>query len=185
MQDGKIIGLFESRDESAIAALKETYGKYMFKIAYNILGDIHDSEEALDDAMLKVWNAIPPNRPADLRSWLAKLTRRGAIDILRKRSGGKRGNPGLDVPLDEFFTAVSDFGNPEEELDLKELGEALNSWLGTLSEERRSIFVMRYFYSDSIAEIARCVRRSEANVKTLLCRLRGNLKDYLVKRSLF
>ncbi len=185
MQDGKIIELLFKRDEKAIGALKEKYGRYLLKIAYNIVGDTLDSEEALDDVLLSVWNAIPPNSPSDLKSYLAKLTRRSAIDILRKKSGGKRGNPELDISADEFFEAVSDFGNPEEELDLKILADALNKWLGTVKREHRKIFVMRYFYADKISDIAKYTGFSETNVKTVLCRLRSELKDYLMRRNLF
>lgn len=185
MQDEKIVGLLIRRDEKAIEALKEKYGRYLLKIAYNILEDSLDSEEALNDAIFKAWNAIPPNSPSDLKSYLAKLTRHSAIDILRKRKGGKRGNPELDISVDEFFEAVSDIGNPETELDMKELGEALNKWLGTLAEDRRKIFIMRYFYADRISDIAHYTGLSESNVKTVLCRLRSGLKEYLIRRNLF
>ena len=164
MQDAKIIALLFKRDEEAISALREKYGKYLSKIAYNILRDTLDAEEALNDAVFKAWNAIPPNRPSDLRSYLVKLTRHSAIDILRKRSGGKRGNPELDVKL---------------------LGEELNNWLGSLNRERRNIFIMRYFYADRISDIARATGYTEANVKTLLCRMRGELKEYLIGKNLF
>lgn len=185
MQDAKIIVLLFKRDEEAISALREKYGKYLSKIAYNILRDTLDAEEALNDAVFKAWNAIPPNRPSDLRSYLVKLTRHSAIDILRKRSGGKRGNPELDVSIDEFCEAVSDLGNPEDELDVKLLGEELNNWLGSLNRERRNIFIMRYFYADRISDIARATGYTEANVKTLLCRMRGELKEYLIGKTFF
>ena len=184
MQDAKIIGLLNERDEKAIRALESSYGKYLFKIAYNILEDRLDVEEALGDVYLKVWNSIPPNRPDNLKIYLAKLARHSAIDILRKRCRAGKVSVSLDVPADELCDAVSGIADPEDELDGKILGEGINSWLATVQKDRRKVFVLRYFYAEKISDISKNTGMSEGAVKTLLFRLRGELRDYLIRKQL-
>lgn len=184
MQDREIVNMIKNRDEAALAEIKDKYGRYLLKVAYNILGDTLDSEEALDDAILNAWNAVPKVCPEDLRSYLVKLLRHCSIDILRKRNGGKHGGPGADIPIDEFFDAVSCLGDPEKELDSKLLSEAVNSWLGGISREKRRMFIMRYFYSDSILNISKSLGKSEPGVRTSLYRLRQDLRDYLIRKNL-
>ena len=179
MQDGEIISLIAERDEAGLAALREKYGQYLLKIAYNILGDRLDAEEAQNDALLGVWEAVPGIMPQNLKSFSAKLCRRSATDILRRSLAKKRGSGELESSLDELFEAVSGGRNPEEELEYKALGEEISAWLGELAPKKRAVFVMRYFYADSISAISRCTGDSEANVKTLLCRLRKSLKKRL------
>ena len=81
MEDREIVALFLQRDERALARAQEKYGAYCLSIAGRIAPD--EAEEAVDDALLGAWNAIPPHRPAELSTFLGKLTRRAALKLRR------------------------------------------------------------------------------------------------------
>ena len=184
MQDERIVELFLARDESAISEAKKKYDRYLSKIAYNILGDISDCEESLSDIYLGAWNSIPPQKPQDLRSYLAKLARRVSIDILRKKTREKRRASEYSVSLSELGDCISDRSDPEQDTDLKLLSSAINSWLLTLSPEQRNCFIGRYYFSDSIRDISAYLGISESKTKSMLYRLRIGLKEHLEKECI-
>lgn len=184
MQDEQIVELYLKRDESAIGETKSKYGRYLSKIAYNILGDVGDCEETLSDVYLGAWSSIPPQKPKVLQTYLAKLTRRASIDILRKRSRDKRVVSEYSVSLTELEDCLTDRSTPESEADLKLLAETVNSWLKTLTTEQRNAFICRYYYSDSIRDISKYLGTSEPKAKSMLYRLRIGLKAYLEKEEI-
>lgn len=182
--DQKIIELYCSRSENAIAETAGKYGKYCNAIAYGILGSREDAQECVSDAYLTAWNAIPPRRPADLGTYLGKITRNLSIDRLRTRSREKRGGGEAPLALDELEEVVAGSDSPENEAVRKELIAALNRFLGELTAQERYVFVRRYWYLDSLADIAKNTGFSGSKVASMLYRLRGRLKKQLIKEDL-
>jgi len=183
MQDEKIVSLYWDRDETAIAATEEKYGRYLLKIAYNILCDQEDSRESVNDTYFKAWNSMPPHRPDILSAFLSKITRQTAIDLLRRQTREKRGGSRYIQSLSELEDCVSADNTTEQSVDFRLLAEAIGDYLRTLSPEPRNLFVGRYYYFDSIREIAGYYGMTEAKVKTTLHRIRKGLKQYLIKEG--
>ena len=182
MQDREIVELYWNRDEAALAATKERYGAYLYKIAYNVLADDGDSEESVSDTYLAAWNSMPPQRPDVLRTYLAKLARRAAITLFRRRTRKKRQASEYALSLDELCDMAGG-EMPEEAMDAALLGAAISAFLRTLNERERGVFLGRYFYLDPLADIARYAGMSEAAVKSLLHRLRARMRVYLEKEG--
>lgn len=177
MTEREIIEQFMERKESAIAAAQEKYGRYCSSIAYNILFDAEDAEECLNDTWLRAWNSIPPEKPENLQSYLGCITRNLAIATLRAKKALKRAGTQFALSLDELSDSlVLSDNNVEQELDRKALSDAINRFLDELTEEKRNMFIQRYFYMDSIAEIAKHNGMRESRVKVALFRMRGALK---------
>lgn len=185
MEDLKIIELFFERKECAIIETERKYGRYLSKIAYNILFDTEDSEECVNDTYMKTWNIIPPQKPKVLRTFLGKITRRLAIDIFRRKHAEKRGKSEYILSLSELDECIPDNFSPEKESEQKDLSESINRFLSSLSKENRDIFVCRYFYSDSIKDIASFFQSSESKIKSSLFRSRKTLKEHLEKEGFY
>jgi RNA polymerase sigma-70 factor (ECF subfamily) len=183
MEDSEIVALYFAREEAALDATQKKYEDYLHKIAYNILQDLQDSQESVNDTYLAAWNSIPPNRPTVLATYLGKLTRRIAIDILRKRNRLKRRNSEYAVSLAELEDCIAGGEMPEDVVQAQLLGECISAFVRQLPEQSRHVFVGRYYFLDSVKDIARYCGISEAKVKTLLYRMRGNLRLYLEKEG--
>ena len=179
MEDERIIELYYSRDEEAIRETEAKYKQTLFRTAVHVLGNPEDAEDVVNDVLLKTWNSIPPARPQVLSAWLRKLTRRTAIDVYRKESRIKRGGSEYDLALSEIGEMASGTDGPEELLGAKELARIINAWLRTISPEKRRIFLLRYFDSESIRDIARATGKTESAVRVTLLRLRDSLKEHL------
>lgn len=184
MEGKEIIELFFKRDESAVEKTAETYGSYCKKIAMNILDSHEDSEECVNDAFLKAWELIPPNRPENLSAFLGKLTRNLAINKLKYRSAEKRGSLKSDLILDELSEVISDNSSVELEQERKELIREINGFLRKLPGQKRNVFIRRYWYCDSVKEIAVSNGLSENNVSVILNRTRKKLKQHLEKKGM-
>lgn len=183
MQDEEIIQLYFERKEAAIAETETAYGKYLLKIAYNILADIEDCKECVNDTYLKAWNTIPPNKPAVLSAYLGKIARENAIDIYRKKNRNKRKMSEYALALDELTECVSDKENAESTVDAKLLGKEISRFLNTVSDENQAVFVMRYYHCDSLKNISQQLNMSEAKIKSMLHRTRKGLKKHLIKEG--
>lgn len=181
MQDEIIVELFWKRDESALRETECKYKSYLSKVAYNILADIEDARETVNEALLRAWNSIPPQKPSALRIYLGKLTRELAIDVYRTKHRKKRIASELTVSLEELGDIAA--SDSESDLDLKLLGETIERYLKTVSEEARTAFVQRYYFADTLREIAARQNASESKIKSLLFRTRVGLKDYLIKEG--
>ena len=182
--DQKIIELYCNRSENAIAETAGKYGRYCNAIAYGILKSHEDAQECVSDVYLTAWNAIPPRRPADLSTYLGKITRNLSIDRLRTQSREKRGGGEAPLALEELEEVVAGSDSPENEALRKELIAALNRFLGNLSQQERYVFVRRYWYLDSLTDIAEKTGFSGSKVASMLYRLRGRLKKQLIKEEL-
>ncbi len=185
MEDLKIIEMFFERKECAITETERKYGRYLSKIAYNILFDTEDSEECVNDTYMKAWNSIPPQQPEILSTFLGKITRHLAIDLFRKKHAEKRKNSEYALSLSELDECIPDKFSAEKEIEQKELSESINRFLASLSKENRDIFVCRYFYSDSIKEIASFFKSNESKIKSSLFRSRKALKEHLEKEGFY
>lgn len=183
MEDGEIVTLYWQRDQTAIQETQRSYGRYLAKIAYNILSNREDGDEIVNDTCLKAWNSIPPNRPDSLSAYLGKITRRLAIDALRARGREKRMAGAYAVSLSELEECVPGGVGAEEHLELSFLAQTINAYLRTLTSQARNLFIGRYFYMDSLKEAAACCGMSESKAKSVLYRVRLGLKAYLTQEG--
>ena len=183
LDDSEIIRLFFDRSEQAIALTREKYGPYCAAIAYRILSSIEDTEECVSDTWQRAWEAIPPAQPADLRAYLGRITRNLSLTRLREIRAVKRGGTSIQLALEELGECVSPGDTPEDEMLRRQLAEAVNRFLQTLPREKRAVFVLRYWYLYTGAEIARRTGIRETTVRTMLFRLRRQLKTHLEKEE--
>ena len=183
MEDEMIIGLYWDRNETAIAETDRKYGAYLTRIARNVLDDAEDSREAVNDTYFAAWRTIPPQRPQILSAYLAKLTRRIAIDCFRKRTRIKRGGGEYVVSLSELEGTFSAGNTTEARMDGMALSAAINTFLRKLEPQARTAFIGRYYFMDPVAEVARYCGMSESKAKSMLHRTRQKLKAYLQKEG--
>lgn len=183
MQDESIIALYWQRDETAIRKTEQKYGRYLNRIAYNILADREDSEESVNDTYWRAWESIPPHRPGVLATYLGKITRQLSIDIFRKKHREKRKSSEYALSLEELGDCVDGGEGPQEQAELRLLADALSRFLRTLPPGTRTAFIARYYYLDPIKEIAACRGMSESKLKSLLYRTRQQLRAYLQKEG--
>lgn len=183
MEDSKIVQLYWDRDEQAIPATSEKYGDYCASIARNILGNEEDAEECVNDTYLNAWNSMPLHRPRVLSTFLGKITRNLSLNRYKHNTAGKRGGGELPAVLDELTELVSGRADVEQEFDCKELITAIDTFLDTLSPKKRSIFICRYWYTDSVSDIAARHGMKEGSVSMTLNRLRMKLHRYLWERG--
>ncbi len=182
MEDKCIVDLYVSRDERAIAESESKYGRYCLQVAMNILDNHQDAEECVNDAFLRAWNAIPPEQPVKLGAYLAKITRNLSLDRFKAAHTAKRGQSQFLVSLDELSECIPAGGfegNVEAEAESARVGMLINDFLHRTKAEAREVFICRYFYSETIGEIARRYGLTESKVKTILYRTRNKLRKYL------
>ena len=177
MNDEEIVDLFWQRDEAAITATSAKYGALCGKIAYGILGNAQDSEEIVNHAYLRLWDAVPPKRPQPFMPFLAKIVRNLALNRLKAEHTQKRRAGEFAVSLDELDECIPD--KKSDHSSAEQIRDCLNTFLKGQKPAVRSIFINRYFYCESIEDIAVKTGFSESKVKSALFRLRNKLKDYL------
>ena len=180
MKDAEIVELYWERNEAAIQQTEQKYGAYLSKVAYNILSDVEDSRECVNDTYLKAWNSMPPHKPNILSTYLGKITRQLSIDRYRKKNSVKRYASEYAVSLNELGDSFSDSNTPDQAFDAKKLDEAINAFLHTLPDNARNSFIGRYYFFDSLKDVAGYCGMSEAKTKSMLYRTRQSLKAYLV-----
>ncbi len=183
MEDKKILELLWNRISSAIDALAAKYGQRLYLTAMNILGNHHDAEETVNDTYLALWNAIPPQRPDPLAGYVHRTGRNIALKRLRSDSAQKR-NSSYDLSLDELADVIPG-DTLEDLLDARELGRAIDRFLDTLSQQNRVIFLRRYWFGDSVMDLANSQALTPNAMTVRLSRLRAQLKDYLIKEGFF
>jgi len=181
MEDKHIVALFWQRDEQALVKTRQTYSRYLHRIAYNILQNTQDAEECVNDTYLRAWNAIPPHRPARLSVFLGKITRHVALDRYATLTAAKRGGGTLPDLLEEWRDALPTGNDPTDDLAIQ---DALNRFVHQLPQERRRIFVRRYWYGDPIHTIASNFHATDSRIKMMLSRTRGELKEFLEKEGI-
>lgn len=183
MEDIQIIQMYFNRDEKAIRETSLKYGNYCSSIAIKILNNWEDAEECVNDTYLCAWESIPPTRPEMLKVYLGRITRNLSFNLYKKMNADKRGNGQIALVLDELAECISGGCEPEQQYLQKEIVSCINSFLRELPKEKRIIFVRRYWYSDSVSEIADRIGKSENAVSVTLNRLRKMLHIYLLERG--
>ncbi len=183
MEDREIIGLYWERSEEAISATAEKYGGYCRAVACNILRNDADAEECVNDAYLGAWNAIPPGRPDNLAAFLGKLTRNSALNRWKQQKAKKRGAGQAELALSELEECVPAVVSVEQSVEDGVLTAALNRFLYAQTQPKRNIFTRRYWYLSPIRDIAKEYGMSQSKVKSMLFRMRKELKATLEKED--
>ena len=172
-----IIELLERRDEQGLALLKEKYADYCYSIIYHLLRDHEQTEEAISDVWLRIWNSIPPARPARLRAYLAKTARNIALDYIKHNTAEKR--RAMTVLLDELEECI-----PDPNWDRRDrLRELLREFVNSLDPETQRIFLRRYWYGATIEELAKATHCTENRITGILFRTRKKLRKFLEKEG--
>ena len=182
MEDETIIGLYLKRDEEAIHASSLKYGALLKSVAYRILNNSADAEECENDAYFAAWNAIPPAQPKSLAAFLGRIVRNHALNRYDYYTADKR-NRAFDLILSELSECIPARDTAEGSLEEGETAEHINRFLKHADSAKRAVFVRRYWYSDTIKDIALRYHFSESKVKSMLMRTRSGLKKYLDKEG--
>lgn len=182
MEDSKIIALFFSRSEQAIAELAQKYGGICKKIAFNILGNSRDAEECVNDAYLGAWNSIPPQEPKPLITYICKITRNLALKRYRYNTAQRR-NSFYDQSLSELEECIPSSEKHLEGCTEHDLTRLLNGFLNSLDEKSRVMFVKRYWYAEPVKSIAEELEMTENHVSVKLSRIRNKMRVYLEERG--
>ena len=167
MNDGTIVELFWSRDELAINEFDKQYRPLCLKLARDITGSDGTAEECLNDLYLRLWNAIPPEKPQSLKSYACRIIRNLALQVMEKQHAQKRS--AILVELDECLCDLPD-------MDSGEIGKMIDTFLAGLPRLEALIFVRRYFYSDSVERIAAKIGFAENKVSKILAKTRKALR---------
>ena len=181
MDDEKIIDLFFERSEQGIKELDDKYGVICHNLSYNIVNDRQDAEECVNDAYLGAWNSIPPQSPDPLRAYICRIVRNRSLKKLRANTAIKRGSQ-FEVSLSELEDCIPD-NSMDEQLSISELSAQINAFLAVLPKDDRLMFVKRYWFSESISELADAFGITENNVSVRLSRIRGKLHQYLDRKE--
>ena len=181
MDDKEIIRLLFERSERAITELSRKYGALCFQIADGILNDAQDAEECVNDAWLGAWNSIPPQTPDPLRAYICRIVRNHALKKYRANTALKRGNQ-FEVSLSELEDCIPD-NSLDEQLAVNELSAQIDAFLAGLSQDDRVMFVKRYWFAETVSEIADGFGITESNASVRLSRIRGKLRKYLKSKE--
>lgn len=181
MDDREIITLLWHRDEGVLHVLADLYGPRLQRTANNILSNQADAEECVNDAYLAVWNTIPPRRPEPLAAYILRLCKNIAVSRFRRTIAQKRSS--YEVALDELGDAIGTC-TLDETVSARELGRAIDAFLGALPRENRILFLRRYYHGDDIASLSKHFSLSQGAISARLSRMREALKKFLIKEGL-
>ena len=183
LEDSEIISLFYERSEQAIAELERKYGGAVRKTASNFLSSRQDVEECANDTWLGVWNSIPPQHPDSLIAYVCKIARNLALWRFHSNTAQKR-NSRYDLVLDELEECIPSTVNVETDYEEKEISAAIVRFLDTLGYEDRFCFLRRYWYADSVSDIAAMTHSNSHRISVRLFRTRERLHRYLKEEGL-
>lgn len=184
IDDKRIIELFFERSEEAIQELGNKYGKFCHRLSYNIVNNRQDAEECVNDAYLGAWNAIPPEKPDPLLTYLCKIVRNISLKMYYRKGAAKRSST-YTIAMEEIEACIASPNTVETEFEARELARIIESFLDTLTVENRVIFMRRYWFSDSCKDIAEFVGLTEKNITVRLTRIRKKMKKYLTEKGVF
>ena len=183
MEDRQIVDLYWARSERAITETDKKYGRYCHYIAYQILSDDLDAEEIVNDTYLKTWNTVPPKYPDPLKTYVGMISNQLALNRYDEKTAAKRGGGKMPLIFHELDECLAD---EEESIDIAEavvLRDLLNRFIWSLPKKTRNIFVRRYWYASSLAEIAEEYGMKESAVAMLMFRTRQKLREFLQKEG--
>ncbi len=185
MEDKEIIALYNARLEEAIIQTAQKYGGYCYSIAFRILENSEDSDECINDTYLRVWNSIPPQSPSCFQAFLGKIVRNLSINMYNKRNTDKHKYDTTALILDELKDCIPANERTEEVIDTLLIRETINLFLKDLSDMDKWVFIRRYWYAESIRDIAKALDFTENQTRVLLYRLRIKLKKRLAKEGVY
>ena len=183
MDDGRITDLFLQRDEEALTQVERAYGTYLLSISRRILRSEEDARECVNDCLLEAWNSIPPHRPESLPNFLGRIARRRAIDKLRKENALKRGGGEADACFEELEESCAALDDPAGQVEQAHLAEAVRTFVRGMKQPDRDLFVRRYWFMDTVAELAARWQMTTGQVTMRLARSRKKLAAYLKKEK--
>ena len=183
MTDSEIIALYQKREDAAIAETEKAFGGYCHAIAYHILRNESDAKECVNDAYLALWQAIPPADPEHLKAFLGKTVRNIAINRAKQSTRKKRGGDQREILLSELEDCIPAVTSVEQGAEDRAITECIERFLYAQPEEKRTVFLRRYWYADSVREIAKSGRMSGGKVKSMLFRRRKELQAYLTEEG--
>ena len=183
MEDREIVDLYWARSETAITETDKKYGRYCHYIAYQILSDDMDAEEIVNDTYLKTWNTVPPNRPDPLKAYVGMISNQLALNRYEEKSAARRGGGKLPLVFHELDECIADDKEYAWLCESILLKDALNRFIRSLPKKTRNIFVRRYWYASSLAEIAKEYGMKESAVAMLMFRTRQKLREFLQKEG--
>ena len=184
MNDNDIIELYWARNEQAISETDKKYGKFCRSVALNILTVNEDADECVNDTYHKAWTVIPPQRPERFRAWLGRIVRNIALNLWNRNHAQKR-NSGMETMLSELEDCVPARENVEHEIDSMELGQAISRWLGTLNDEDRRFFILRYWNGIPLKKLAERYSIEADKLAQKMLRLRKSLRSALEKEEIY
>lgn len=183
MEDQEIIQLFWARNEYAVQEASRKFGSYCRSIAKGILNNHEDSEDCVNEALMRAWEAIPPKKPSSLCAFLGRITKNIALDRIKRSERKKRGGGKLALVYDELAEIVSDGSSVEDNMERKEMMSAISNFLRGSSDKNRQAFVLRYWYCRSVPEIAAELGIKEQHTYVILSRMREKLRNHLKKEG--
>lgn len=185
LTDNEIIALYFERSEKAITETSEKYGGYCRVIAENILQNSEDCEEILNSVWLNLWNSVPPEKPENLKVFLAKITRNLSLNRLKERRAAKRFAFEGETPFDELSECLPSEESVEDGFIAKELGAEINRFAKKLSSKERNVFIRRYFFGESLSAIGERFGITQNGAAVILFRTRKKLRKHLEKEGWF
>jgi len=183
MEDRAIVDLYWAREERAISETDIKYGKMLAGLSYSLLSSREDSEECLNDTYVAAWNSMPTSRPDYLGAFLSKIIRRLSVDRWRRDHRQKR-DGGVELLIDELAECIPDTHTVTAEYDNRRLRDTLNTFVRALPPEKHAAFIRRYFYSESMEKISEALGITESKLKSMLFRIREELKKILKEEEL-
>ncbi len=181
MNDEFILKLFWDRKEQAISEVDSVYGKRLFSLAYHFLGNRQDAEECVSDTYFSAWNSIPPKKPQFLFAYLSTICRRAAFHRLEKETAKKRNAVIIELTkeLEQCIPGCTDLACTEDST----LVSLIEEFLLTQKKEARQFFVRRYWFGDSIGDIAVRFGVTEGSIRVSLHRTREKLRLFLTEKG--
>lgn len=183
MEDSAIIELYFQRSDRAVTETQGKYGRMLRSISFNIVKSMSDAEECENDTYMKTWNSIPPKRPDVFSAFLAKIVRNLSLDRYDELHAAKRGGGEIPALLDELAECLPDEAEPFAGVENRELAAEINAFLEKLKPDARNIFLRRYWFGDSVQEIAEQTGFGTSKIKMSLLRSRNELKAILEKEG--
>ncbi|HBE09933.1 MAG TPA: hypothetical protein DCY81_05250 [Lachnospiraceae bacterium] len=177
----KIIELYQARDEYAIEMTDDHYGSFSRNLSFRILSSHEDAEECVNDSYMKLWDTIPPVVPESLKAYLGRIVRNISLSLFRKKKAQKRDD--ASVLLSELEDCIPADNNVEQALEHKQLVQYIERWLKEEKEENKKLFILRYWYGESLGELSGRFHISERKAADRLYRMRRRLKDYLQREG--
>ncbi|MDO7788509.1 sigma-70 family RNA polymerase sigma factor [Desulforamulus aquiferis] len=171
-------------DRAAFEHLVQLYENKVYTIAYRLMGNHADAADLAQDSFIKIYQALPNFRgDASFSTWIYHITVNVCRDELRKRQ--RRPTVSLDEPANDngsTYEVRSTAPGPEEELDRNETQAMVQRCLNSLSDDYRTVLVMREIKEMSYEEIAEALGCSLGTVKSRLSRARQALKEKISKQ---